>query len=62
MKSLSCKDLGGMDCNYTAKGATADEVKQAMFAHAQQAHADKLASMTPEQMQEVQQVMDRLLA
>lgn len=61
MKSLSCKDLGGMDCNFTATGNSADEVKQAMFAHAQSAHPEVLASMTPEQMQEVTQRMDALL-
>jgi predicted small metal-binding protein len=32
MKSMSCADLGGMDCNFKAKGQTADEVKQALFA------------------------------
>ena len=62
MKTLSCKDLGSMDCNYTAKGKTAEEVKQTMFAHAQQAHPDVLASMTPQQMQEIQQRMEQLLA
>lgn len=61
MKSLSCKDIGSMDCNFTATGETAEAVKQAMFAHAQQEHADVLASMTPQQMQEVTQRMDELL-
>jgi predicted small metal-binding protein len=50
-----------MDCNYTATGKTAEEVKQVMFAHAQQEHPDVLASMTPQQMQDVQQRMDQLL-
>ena len=62
MMSLSCKDLGGMDCNYTAKGNSAEEVKQKMFAHAQTQHPDVLAAMTPQQMQDVQKQMDRLLA
>ena len=61
MKSLSCKDLGGMDCNYTATGKTAEEVKQVMFAHAQQEHPDVPASMTAQQMQDLQQRMDQLL-
>jgi predicted small metal-binding protein len=51
-----------MDCNFKAKGQTADEVKQAMFAHAEQAHSDVLKSMTPQQMQEIQQRMEQLLA
>lgn len=62
MKSLSCKDLGGMDCNFTATGQTAEEVKQALFAHAEQAHPDVLKAMTPEQMQDITQRMEQLLA
>jgi predicted small metal-binding protein len=54
MKSLSCKDLGAMDCNYTAKGKTAAEVKPMLFAHAQQDRPDVLAAMTPQPMQDVQ--------
>jgi hypothetical protein len=33
-----------------------------MFAHAEQAHSDVLKSMTPQQMQEIQQRMEQLLA
>lgn len=62
MKSMSCADLGGMDCNFKATGQSADEVKQAMFAHAEEQHPDVLKSMTPQQMQEIQQRMDQLLA
>jgi predicted small metal-binding protein len=62
MKQLTCSDLGGMDCNFKATGQTADEVKQKMFAHAEQAHADMLKSMTPQQMQGLQQRMEQLLA
>ena len=62
MKSISCKDLGAMDCNYTAKGNSAEEVKQKMFAHAEKEHPDLLAAMTPQKMQDVQKQMDRLLA
>lgn len=53
MKSLSCKDLGTPECNFVAKGETAEEVVQTMSDHAMQAHADKIAeiskTMTPEQ-------------
>ena len=62
MKSMTCSDLGGMDCEFKATGKTAEEVKQAMFAHAQAAHPDTLKNMTPQQMEEVQKTMDRLLA
>jgi predicted small metal-binding protein len=51
-----------MDCNFKAKGQTAEEVKQAMFTHAEQVHPDVLKSMTPQQMQEIQQRMEQLLA
>ena len=61
MKSLSCKDLSRMDCNFTATGNSADEVKQALFTHAQSVHPDVLSSMTPDPMQEITRRMDALL-
>ena len=65
MKSLSCKDLAGSSstsCNFTATGENADGVKNKMFAHAQEAHADVLASMSEQDMKDVQGKMDSLLA
>ena len=56
MYSLSCKDMGGSDCDFVVTGATADEVVKAMGEHAMQAHPDKVKEMsegmTPEQMAE----------
>jgi len=62
MKNLKCSDLGADMCNFEAKGETADEVKQAMYAHASEAHKDKLASMTEEQKADVNKKMDELLS
>jgi len=57
MKSLSCKDLGTPECDFVAKGETAEGVVQEMADHAMQAHADKIAemskTMTPDQMKEM---------
>ncbi len=62
MKSLSCNDLGNSSCNFTATGETADDVKNNMFVHAQEAHADILASMSEQDMKDIQGKMDSLLA
>ena len=44
MLKFSCKDLG-MDCDFVATGATAEEVKQKAFAHAGVVHADVMKTM-----------------
>ena len=36
-KSISCKDVG-MNCDFTAKADTMEELMQAAAAHAKQAH------------------------
>lgn len=61
MKSLKCSDLGGMGCNFEARGEDAAAVKKAMYEHAAQAHKDMLASMTPEQQKAIDMKMDELL-
>ena len=30
MKKLSCKDIGGMDCDFVAEGETNEEAKKKM--------------------------------
>lgn len=62
MKSLKCSDLGSSMCDFEATGETAEEVKKKMYGHAAEAHADKLASMTEEDKQKVNAIMDGLLA
>jgi predicted small metal-binding protein len=57
MKSLACADMG-MECSFSAQGETADEVKQKMLAHAQDAHAEMLAGMSDEEKAGLMSAMD----
>jgi len=50
-KSISCKDVG-MDCSFTARADTVEELMQVAAAHAKQAHG--LDSIPPELMPIVQ--------
>jgi predicted small metal-binding protein len=50
-KSISCKDVG-MDCDFTAKADTLEELMQAAAAHAKEAHG--LDSIPAEMMPAVQ--------
>lgn len=43
MKTLSCKDMGVMDCEFVARGTTAEDVKAMLTEHALAKHADKMA-------------------
>ena len=54
MFNFACKDLG-VDCNFTATGATLEEVKQKAMAHAESVHKDMLSKMTPKQLEELNQ-------
>ncbi len=54
MLKFACKDLG-IDCSFTATGATVEEVKQKALAHGQSVHKDLLAKMTPKQLAEMTQ-------
>ena len=56
MYSMECKDMG-MDCSFKTSGDTIEEVKQKAMAHAQAVHMDVLATITPEQLVD----MDKLL-
>ena len=61
MKELGCRELGAQ-CDFVARGASDDDVKQQMFDHAAQAHPDMLKGMTPEQEQQMRSRMDAMLA
>ena len=54
MKSLACKDMGMMDCDFKAIAETAEEVMKMASDHATATHADKMAemakTMSPDQM------------
>jgi len=58
MKTFACKDLG-MDCSFVATGSTEEEVKGKAIAHAQVVHKDMLATMTPEQMNDLVQSVEK---
>ena len=58
---LGCKDMGGMDCEFTTTGDTTDEVKQNLYTHAKEVHKDVIASMPEDKMKEMDQLMDKIL-
>lgn len=62
MLKMSCKDLGSTDCDYVARGGTADDVKRDLIRHAEADHPDMFATMTPEQMESAGVRMDEYLA
>ena len=51
-KSISCKDVGMVGCDFTAKADTMDELLQAAAAHAKEAHG--MDSIPPELLPMVQ--------
>ncbi len=53
--------MGGLDCDYTAKGVTTEEVKKAAFAHAEEVHKDILQKMTPDDLKKLTERMDSLI-
>ena len=62
MKSIACKQLGDEVCNFSTEAETAEEVKAKLMAHAQVVHKEKLASMTPEQLTELDKEIDELIS
>ena len=59
---LSCKDIGSEDCGFSVTTHSAEEVKKAMFAHANYAHPEKLKGVTEEQKQAMSNKMSELLS
>lgn len=59
MKILTCNDLGTPECDFKAQGELAAEVVEQMFAHANDAHKNKIEKMevenhmTPDQIKEM---------
>ena len=53
MKSVSCKDVGVMDCDHVITGETEDEVMQKAGEHGKAVHGMTDADMTPEMMAKV---------
>ena len=48
LEKFACKDLG-IDCNFSATGATRDEVKQKAMDHGGAVHGDLMRNMTTDQ-------------
>ena len=61
MKKLSCKEMGGGDCDFTAEGETNEEVIQKIYAHASEAHPEKLQGMSEEEKAGMNKKMEEIL-
>lgn len=59
-KTLSCRDLG-VECDFVAKGKTAEEVKEKMMEHAAEAHKEIMEDMTDEKMKAMEKKMDEMM-
>lgn len=51
-----------MQCDYVAKGETAEEVKADLMKHASTVHADAMEAMTDEEKADMSQKADDMLA
>ncbi len=60
MRTLACKDLGTPECDFMAKGETAGEVVEEMFAHAEDVHKDKIDAMETEKNMSVDQIKEMM--
>ena len=56
MKTLSCREMAMVDCDFVAKGQTDEEIVQKMTEHAKMAHketmGDMMKKMTVDEMRE----------
>ena len=57
MYQYACAALG-VDCTFSTTAETPEEVKQAVFEHAEVVHKDMLQAMTPEEMTNLQKAVD----
>lgn len=57
MLKYACKDVG-VDCDFVVTGATFQEVKDKVMAHASVAHADLLKNMTKEQLEQLTKAVE----
>ena len=53
MHKYACRDLG-VDCDFSTTAETPEEVKKAVFAHADVVHKEMLESMTPKQLADLE--------
>ena len=57
MLKFACKDVG-VECDFVATGATAEEVKGKAFAHAGVVHADMLKTMNENEMAQMTKAVE----
>ena len=57
MYTYACAALG-VDCTFTTSAESAEEVKKAVFAHADEVHKDMLESMSPEQLADLEKAVE----
>lgn len=57
MLKFACRDVG-VECDFVATGATAEEVKEKAVAHAGVVHADMLEAMNEDELAHFTSVME----
>ncbi len=57
MFRYACKDVG-VDCDFVTNGATVEEVKEKVFAHAGVVHADLLKAMNEDELAQLTKVVE----
>jgi len=60
MKTIKCSQVGGGACNFEVTATTLEDAKKQFADHAKVAHADMMASATPESMAEWNTGFDKL--
>jgi predicted small metal-binding protein len=62
MKTIKCSQVGGGTCPAEFTAATQEEMRTMLGDHAKEAHADMVASATPESMAEWNAMFDKVWA
>ena len=60
-KSLGCQDLGMAGCTFEARSENSSEIKDAIFAHAQKYHPEKVSKLSDQQKADMSRMMDQKL-
>jgi len=60
MKQLACRDMGS-DCNFVAKGNTAEEVKNNMMNHVKMEHKEMMDKMSRTEKEDMMKKMDGMM-
>lgn len=59
--TMTCKDLGSINCGFSVTTHSADEVKKATWAHSRYAHPEILQKMSEEEKQGMAMKMDEMV-